>query len=112
MVWVWATAYMYIASGSLLIWIFATYSFILSADNLPPSGGDDAKATGSSGPDNEVPKGDAKTIGKNTLFAPRALVKPLGWTNKDEKKPDVAGELKSNEEFRNLLLKKWYQLAG
>ncbi|PWZ18804.1 Squamous cell carcinoma antigen recognized by T-cells 3 [Zea mays] len=77
-----------------------------SQDNLPPSGGDDAKATGSSGPDNEVPKGDAKTIGKNTLFAPRALVKPLGWTNKDEKKPDVAGELKSNEEFRNLLLKK------
>ncbi|XP_066330580.1 uncharacterized protein [Miscanthus floridulus] len=77
-----------------------------SQDNLPQSSGDDAKATGSSGPDNEVPKGDAKTTGKNTLFAPRAVVKPLGWTNKDEKKPDGAGELKSNEEFRNLLLKK------
>jgi len=81
-------------------------NIFLSPDNLPQSGGDDAKATGSSGPDNEVPKGDAKTTGKNTRFAPRAVVKTLGWTNKDEKKPDVTGELKSNEEFRNLLLKK------
>ena len=95
--------YMYIASDSLLIRIFVTF---LSPDNLPQSGGDDAKATGSSGPDNEVPKGDAKPTGKNTRFAPRAVVKPLGWTNKDEKKPEGAGELKSNEEFRNLLLKK------
>lgn len=77
----------------------------LSPDNLPQRGAD-AKATGSSGPDNEGAKGDAKTTGKVTRFAPRAVVKPLGWTNKDEKKPEGAGELKSNEEFRNMLLKK------
>jgi hypothetical protein len=34
------------------------------------------------------------------------VVKPLGWTAKDEKQDGGAGELKSNEEFRNLLLKK------
>jgi len=75
-------------------------------DNLPQSGDDGAKAPGSNRPDKEVPKGDVKITGKNTHFAPRSVVKPLGWTSKDEK-PDVGpGELKSNEEFRNLLLKK------
>jgi hypothetical protein len=34
------------------------------------------------------------------------VIKLLGSTNEDEKKPEGAGELKSNEEFRNLLLKK------
>jgi hypothetical protein len=34
------------------------------------------------------------------------VIKSLGWSDKDEKKPEGAGELKSNEEFRNLLLKK------
>jgi hypothetical protein len=34
------------------------------------------------------------------------VVKPLGWTQKDEKSDVGAEELKSNEEFRNLLLKK------
>ena len=76
------------------------------SDNLPQSGDDGAKAPGSSRSDKEVPKGDVKITGKNTQFAPRSVVKPLGWTTKDEKPDGGAGELKSNEEFRNLLLKK------
>ena len=81
-------------------------NIFFSSDNLPQSGDDGAKAPGSNRPDKEVPKGDVKITGKNTHFAPRSVVKPLGWTSKDEK-PDVGpGELKSNEEFRNLLLKK------
>ncbi|OEL30980.1 Squamous cell carcinoma antigen recognized by T-cells 3 [Dichanthelium oligosanthes] len=75
-------------------------------DTLPQSGDDGAKAPGSSRPDKGVPKGDVKITGKNTVFAPRSVVKPLGWTTKDEKPDGGAGELKSNEEFRNLLLKK------
>ncbi|CAL5004495.1 unnamed protein product [Urochloa decumbens] len=75
-------------------------------DSFPQSGDDGAKAPGSSTLDKEVPKGDMKITGKNTRFAPRALVKPLGWTTKDEKPDGGTGELKSNEEFRNLLLKK------
>lgn len=54
-----------------------------------------------------MPKGDTKTKAKNMLFAPRAVMKPRGWNKKDDEKPDVAPEeLKSNDEFRNLLLKK------
>uniref|UniRef100_A0A0A9E6I7 RRM domain-containing protein n=1 Tax=Arundo donax TaxID=35708 RepID=A0A0A9E6I7_ARUDO len=75
-------------------------------DKLPQSGDDGASAPGSRRPDKEKPKGDAKITGKNTFAAPRALVKPLGWTQRDEKSDGGAGELKSNEEFRNLLLKK------
>lgn len=85
--------------------IFANY--LLSADNLPQSGDDGAKAPGSSSrPEKEAPKAEVKITGKNTAFAPRSVVKPLGWTAKDEKQDGGAGELKSNEEFRNLLLKK------
>ncbi|WVZ95445.1 hypothetical protein U9M48_041209 [Paspalum notatum var. saurae] len=75
-------------------------------DNLHQSGGDGAKAPGSSQPDNEAPKGDLKITGKTTHFAPRAVAKPLGWTKQNEKPDGGAGELKSNEEFRNLFLKK------
>nr|CAB3481900.1 unnamed protein product [Digitaria exilis] len=74
-------------------------------DNLPQSGDDGAKAPGSR-PDKEVAKDDVKITGKNTFFAPRSVVKPLGWTTKDDKTDGGTGELKSNEEFRNLLLKK------
>ncbi|WOL03631.1 squamous cell carcinoma antigen recognized by T-cells 3 isoform X2 [Canna indica] len=43
-----------------------------------------------------------------TFAAPRALVKPLGWTRRDEKHDqDQDGETpKSNDEFRDMLLKK------
>ncbi|CAO2200197.1 unnamed protein product [Urochloa humidicola] len=75
-------------------------------DLFPQSVGDGARAPGSSTSDKEVPKGDVKITGKNTVFAPRAVVKPLGWTTKDEKPDGGTGELKSNQEFRNLLLKK------
>lgn len=77
----------------------------MCSDNLPQSGDDGAKAPGSR-PDKEVAKDDVKITGKNTFFAPRSVVKPLGWTTKDDKTDGGTGELKSNEEFRNLLLKK------
>ncbi|KAJ1266928.1 hypothetical protein BS78_07G017400 [Paspalum vaginatum] len=80
--------------------------FSKGQDNLHQSGGDGAKAPGSSQPDNEAPKGDVKITGKSTRFAPRAVAKPLGWTKQNEKPDGGAGELKSNEEFRNLFLKK------
>uniref|UniRef100_A0ACD6A010 Uncharacterized protein n=1 Tax=Avena sativa TaxID=4498 RepID=A0ACD6A010_AVESA len=71
-------------------------------DKLPSGGDHDEKM---SVDEKEAPKGDAKITGKSTLFAPRSVIKPLGW-NKSEK-PDVAAEeLKSNDDFRNLLLKK------
>ncbi|BAF22752.1 uncharacterized protein [Oryza sativa Japonica Group] len=57
-------------------------------------------------PDKEIPKDKPTITGKNTFAAPRSVVKPLGWTQKDEKSDVGAEELKSNEEFRNLLLKK------
>lgn len=82
-----------------------TGPFSKDQDNLPQSAGDGAQASGSNQPDNEGPRGDVKITGKSTRFAPRAVAKPLGWTSQNEK-PDGAGELKSNEEFRNLLLKK------
>ncbi|KAF7109329.1 hypothetical protein CFC21_109608 [Triticum aestivum] len=75
-------------------------------DKLPSGGDHGEKAPVDGTSEKEMPKGETKITGKNTLFAPRALVKPLGWNKKDEK-PDVAAEeLKSNDEFRNLLLKK------
>ncbi|XP_064934501.1 uncharacterized protein LOC135582506 isoform X4 [Musa acuminata AAA Group] len=47
-----------------------------------------------------------KFTGSVTFAAPRALVKPLGWT-KREAKPDQDNEKpKSNDEFRDMLLKK------
>ncbi|URE31735.1 Suppressor of forked protein (Suf) [Musa troglodytarum] len=47
-----------------------------------------------------------KLAGSVTFAAPRALVKPLGWT-KREAKPDQDNEKpKSNDEFRDMLLKK------
>uniref|UniRef100_A0ACD5WV14 Uncharacterized protein n=1 Tax=Avena sativa TaxID=4498 RepID=A0ACD5WV14_AVESA len=74
-------------------------------DKLPSGGDHDEKAPADGTSEKEVPKGDAKITGRSTLFAPRSLIKPLGW-NKSEK-PDVAvEELKSNDDFRNLLLKK------
>ncbi|EMS62530.1 Squamous cell carcinoma antigen recognized by T-cells 3 [Triticum urartu] len=77
-----------------------------SKDKLPSGGDHGEKAPVDGTSEKEMPKGETKITGKNTLFAPRALVKPLGWNKKDEK-PDVAAEeLKSNDEFRNLLLKK------
>ncbi|TVU43694.1 hypothetical protein EJB05_10182 [Eragrostis curvula] len=75
-------------------------------DKLPQSGDNGANTRGSSAADKEMSKGDTKIQGKNTFAAPRALVKPLGWTQRDEKSDSGAEELKSNEEFRNLLLKK------
>ncbi|RRT86202.1 hypothetical protein BHE74_00021270 [Ensete ventricosum] len=47
-----------------------------------------------------------KFTGSVTFAAPRALVKPLGWS-KREAKPDEDNEKpKSNDEFRDMLLKK------
>ncbi|XP_062195601.1 uncharacterized protein LOC133898842 [Phragmites australis] len=80
--------------------------FSKGQDKLPQSGDDGAKALGSSRPDKEIPEGDTKITGKNTFAAPRAVVKPLGWTQRDEKSDGGSEELKSNEEFRNMLLKK------
>ncbi|XP_051200677.1 uncharacterized protein [Lolium perenne] len=74
-------------------------------DKLPSGGDHDEKAPADGSSEKEMPKGDTKMTGKSTLFAPRSVIKPLGW-NKSEK-PDVAAEeLKSNDDFRNLLLKK------
>ncbi|KAK3120856.1 hypothetical protein QOZ80_8BG0642710 [Eleusine coracana subsp. coracana] len=75
-------------------------------DKLPHSGDNDTSAPGSSRSDKEISKDDTKITGKNTFAAPRAVVKPLGWSQRDEKSGGGAEELKSNEEFRNLLLKK------
>jgi hypothetical protein len=71
-----------------------------------PSGGDHSEKVAAEGSsEKEMPKGDTKTTGKSTLFAPRSVIKPLGW-NKSEKADVAAEELKSNDDFRNLLLKK------
>ena len=79
---------------------------LFSADKLPSGGDHDEKAPVDGSSEKETPKAETKITGKNTLFAPRAVIKPLGWNKKDEK-PDVVGEeLKSNDDFRNLLLKK------
>ncbi|GJN39854.1 hypothetical protein PR202_gb29002 [Eleusine coracana subsp. coracana] len=77
-----------------------------SRNKLPHSGDNDTSAPGSSRSDKEISKDDTKITGKNTFAAPRAVVKPLGWSQRDEKSGGGAEELKSNEEFRNLLLKK------
>ncbi|XP_047080347.1 squamous cell carcinoma antigen recognized by T-cells 3-like [Lolium rigidum] len=74
-------------------------------DKLPSGGDHDEKAPADGSSEKEMPKGDTKMTGKSTLFAPRSVIKPLGWNKSD--KPDVAAEeLKSNDDFRNLLLKK------
>ncbi|XP_072990552.1 uncharacterized protein [Typha latifolia] len=52
------------------------------------------------------PGSDERPIGKNTFAAPRALARPLGWTKKEAKVDEGAEELKSNEEFRKMFLKK------
>ncbi|XP_020088462.1 squamous cell carcinoma antigen recognized by T-cells 3 [Ananas comosus] len=54
----------------------------------------------------EKPSSDLGLTGKNTFAAPRSLVKPLGWTKKEPKADGGGEELKSNEEFRNIFLKK------
>jgi hypothetical protein len=56
---------------------------------------------------NAGPRGKEKE--KVTFMAPRSVMKTLGWNKKDDKgKDDTSGgeELKSNEEFRNIFLKK------
>ncbi|XP_006659057.1 squamous cell carcinoma antigen recognized by T-cells 3 [Oryza brachyantha] len=81
-------------------------SFSKDQDRLTASGDRGEKAVFASKSDKEIPKDEPKIIGKNTFAAPRSVVKPLGWTKKDDKSDVGAEELKSNEEFRNLLLKK------
>lgn len=54
----------------------------------------------------EKPSSDLGLTGKNTFAAPRSLAKPLGWTKKEPKADEGGEELKSNEEFRNIFLKK------
>ncbi|KAK1274923.1 Heterogeneous nuclear ribonucleoprotein 1 [Acorus gramineus] len=49
--------------------------------------------------------GHVQLEGKNTFAMPRAVVKPLGWSNKDSKK-EGEEKPKSNDEFREMLLKK------
>ncbi|KAK1287180.1 hypothetical protein QJS10_CPB19g00314 [Acorus calamus] len=49
--------------------------------------------------------GHVQLEGKNTFAMPRAVVKPLGWSNKDSKK-EGDEKPKSNDEFRDMLLKK------
>ncbi|KAL5223292.1 hypothetical protein ABZP36_028005 [Zizania latifolia] len=75
-------------------------------DKLHASGDHGEKAVVASRSDNEIPKDEPRIIGKNTFAAPRSVIKPLGWTKKDDKSDVAAEELKSNEDFRNLLLKK------
>ncbi|KAF3340792.1 squamous cell carcinoma antigen recognized by T-cells 3 [Carex littledalei] len=57
----------------------------------------------------EEERNPSKEKEKVTFAAPRSLMKPLGWNKKDDKGKDEAGggeQLKSNEAFRNLFLKK------
>ncbi|XP_052192955.1 uncharacterized protein LOC127801673 isoform X2 [Diospyros lotus] len=54
--------------------------------------------------------GNIQLTGKNTFAVPRA-VRPLGWTDKNRKKPEEAQEgedekPKSNDEFRKMFLKR------
>ncbi|KAF0900244.1 hypothetical protein E2562_029754 [Oryza meyeriana var. granulata] len=81
-------------------------SFSKDQGRLPASGNRGEKAVFASRSDEEIPKDEPKITGKNTFAAPRSVVKPLGWTKKDDKSDVGAEELKSNEDFRNLLLKK------
>uniref|UniRef100_A0A0D9X3S6 RRM domain-containing protein n=1 Tax=Leersia perrieri TaxID=77586 RepID=A0A0D9X3S6_9ORYZ len=85
-------------------------SFSKDQDRLPASGDSGEKAVSASRSDKDIPKDEPKITGKNTFAAPRSVIKPLGWTKKDDKSDDGAEELKSNEEFRNLLLKKCVDL--
>lgn len=64
-------------------------------------------------PSKDGPSTDAGPRGKEkekvTFAAPRSVMKPLGWNKKDDKGKDETNggeELKSNDEFRNLFLKK------
>ncbi|KAF0900817.1 hypothetical protein E2562_035314, partial [Oryza meyeriana var. granulata] len=78
----------------------------VTAIRLPASGDHGEKAVFASRSDKEIPKDEPKITGKNTFAAPRSVVKPLGSTKKDDRSDVGAEELKSNEDFRNLLLKK------
>ncbi|KAG0496511.1 hypothetical protein HPP92_001202 [Vanilla planifolia] len=52
-------------------------------------------------------RGNERPARKVTFAAPRALVKPLGWSRREESRIDEAAEKpKSNEEFREMLIKK------
>ncbi|XP_058089960.1 uncharacterized protein LOC131236659 isoform X2 [Magnolia sinica] len=49
--------------------------------------------------------GHVQLVGKNTFALPRTLARPLGW-GKSELKNEGDDKPKSNDEFRNMLLKK------
>ncbi|KAJ4783243.1 Squamous cell carcinoma antigen recognized by T-cells 3 [Rhynchospora pubera] len=82
-----------------------------TARNFPPRNESKSSEEGRN-PSKEEPSTDTGASGKEkkvTFMAPRSVMKPLGWNKKDgEGKVEVSGgaELKSNEEFRNLFLKK------
>ncbi|KAL5231505.1 hypothetical protein ABZP36_030281 [Zizania latifolia] len=83
-----------------------TGSFSKDQDKLAASGDHGENAVVPSRSDKEIQKDEPRITGKNTFAAPRSVIKPLGWTKKDDKSDVGAEELKSNEDFRNLLLKK------
>lgn len=96
--------------GSLiLLWLYTIQNFDYAGRKL--TRGSSYKKDVSEAFVGDKDGSNKKFTGSVTFAAPRALVRPLGWT-KTEAAPDADSEHpKSNDEFRNMLLNKWNNVS-